>query len=177
MNFCGVTEESDRFRLALFGELLHQCERFIKTLGREVDLLKLQPSLDSPRIDFDEKSDTTIECDRLCLRSTHLAETGSQNELSRQSSPSLLTCKRSERLICTLKNSLRTDVDPTSRGHLTVHHQTFAFIFVELLLRRPMRNDVRIREKHARGILVCSEYSNGLSGLHEQCLVGFQVFQ
>src|SRR6266536_3945542 len=76
-----------------------------------------------------------------------------------------------ERLVGTLENSLRPDVDPRSRSHLPVHDEAPALEIAEHLPRGVPGDEVRIRDEHARGIRVRREYPDGFARLHEQRLV------
>src|SRR3954447_22065506 len=107
-----------------------------------VDLLQTKPSFYPLSVYLDEQSDAAIEGDSLCLRTTHFAESGGQHEFSFEISPAMLPCERTKRFICSLKNSLGSDIDPAAGGHLAIHHQSLALVFVELFLSRPVGNNV-----------------------------------
>ena len=135
----------------------------------------MQTPFDPPRIDIDEQPDTAIKSDRLRLGAAHLSKTGGQHELSGKIAPSMLTCQRAKRFIRALQDALRADVYPTPGGHLAVHHQAFTLVFVELLLRRPMRDDVCIRNEDSRRVRVRSEHPDRLARLDHQRFVFVQL--
>ena len=79
-----------------------------------------------------------------------------------------------ERLVRALHDALRADVDPRARRHLAVHHEALAVELVEVLPRRPVRHEVRVRDQHARRVRVRPENADRLARLHEQRLVVLQ---
>ncbi len=70
-----------------------------------------------------------------------------------------------------LHDSLRADVDPRTGGHLTVHHESGAFEFVELLPVGPVADEIRICDQHSRRVIVRFENAHGLARLHQQRFV------
>ena len=47
-----------------------------------------------------------------------------------------------ESFICALQDSLRADVNPAPRGHLSVHHQAGAVELVEILPVAPLSDEI-----------------------------------
>ena len=82
-----------------------------------------------------------------------------------------------ESLVGALHDALAADVDPGAGRHLPVHHQALAVELVEVLPRGPRRHEVRIRDEHARRIGMGTEDADGLPGLNQQRLVGFQALE
>src|SRR5262249_5815971 len=117
-------------------------DRIIKIFGSDIYLFQLQTPLDTPWVDFDENAYTAVESNGLWLSPTHFAQSGTENKFAAKIAPAMLTSKRAKSFVCSLQNALRPDVDPGTSGHLAVHHQTFAFVLIELLLCGPVRNDV-----------------------------------
>ena len=91
--------------------------------------------------------------------------------------PNLLRRDGTEGLERALQNALGADVDPGSRRHLAVHHQAFGFQLAELLPVGPVTDEVRIRQEHTRRPDVRAEDADGLSGLHQHCLVVLERLQ
>ena len=91
--------------------------------------------------------------------------------LPSQIAAEVLTAHFDERLVRALHDALAADVDPRARRHLAEHHQAAAIEFVEVLPRRPVRHEIRIREQHARRIGVRAEHADRLARLDQQRLV------
>ena len=81
---------------------------------------------------------------------------------------------RAEGLVGALQDALGADVDPRAGRHLPVHHQALGLELAELLPVRPVANEVRVRDQHARRPLVGAEHADRLAGLHQQGLVVLQ---
>ena len=79
-----------------------------------------------------------------------------------------------EGLVRALHDALRPDIDPRACGHLPVHHQALAIELAEMLERRPMRHEVRVRDQHARRIRMGAKHADRLPGLDAQRLVRFE---
>src|ERR1022692_1706274 len=76
-----------------------------------------------------------------------------------------------------LHNALGADVNPRTRRHLPIHRQTGALQFVKLLPVRPMADEIRICNEHARRMIVRLEHAHRLARLHQQSLVVLQLLQ
>ena len=66
------------------------------------------------------------------------------------------------------------DIDPRARSHLAVHHQALAVELVEMVKRRPVRHEIRVRDQHARRIRVRAKHADRFAGLHAQRLIAFE---
>ena len=80
-----------------------------------------------------------------------------------------------ERLERPLQDPLSSDVDPGAGGHLPEHHQTPALQLVEMLPRRPMRDEVGVGNQHARGHAMRTQDAYRLARLDEERLIVTQV--
>ncbi len=70
---------------------------------------------------------------------------------------------RSESFECSLHDALGPDIDPTSRSHLAVHHQTHAFQLMKMFPVRPGADQVRVRDQNTKRVFVSTKNSDGLS--------------
>ena len=82
-----------------------------------------------------------------------------------------------EGFVGALHDALATDVDPAAGGHLAVHRQPFGIQFVEVFPGGPVRDQVGVSDQHARRVFMRFKYADRFTGLHQQGLVAFQVFQ
>ena len=89
----------------------------------------------------------------------------------------VLLARGGERLEGALQDPLRADVDPGAGRHLAEHRQPLRLEPAELVPRRPLRDEQRVRDQHARRAFVRREDADGLAGLHEQRLVGAELEQ
>ena len=118
-----------------------------------------------------------IHGDRQRLRAAHAAAPSSHIERPLERSTKVLPRALGKRLVGALQNSLRPNVDPTSRSHLPVHHQPTRAQIIEVFLSRPVRHQVGIGDHHPRRIGVGANHANWLAALHQQRLVHFQFLQ
>ena len=82
-----------------------------------------------------------------------------------------------ERLVGALQDALGADVDPRAGGHLPVHREAELFEAAELVPVRPVADQVRVGEQHARRPLVRLHDADRLARLHEQRLVALERVQ
>src|ERR1700682_6156750 len=82
-----------------------------------------------------------------------------------------------ECFIRSLHDALAADVDPRSGGHLPEHHQPKSVELVEVIERRPVRHQVRVRDQHARRIGMGAENSDRFARLNQQRLVALELTQ
>ena len=81
------------------------------------------------------------------------------------------------RLVRALQDALRPDVDPRPGRHLAVHDQALGREVVEVLLRRPVRHKIRVRDEHPRRIRVRPHDPHRLAGLHQQRLISLETLE
>ena len=89
----------------------------------------------------------------------------------------MLSGKFDKGLVSALNNALRPDIDPRPCGHLSVHHQPALIELRKMLERCPVRDEVRVGDQHPWCLLMCTEHTNGFSGLNEQSFILFEVLQ
>ena len=81
------------------------------------------------------------------------------------------SCHRRERLIRTLHDALRPDINPRASRHLSIHGEARAFQPSKLIPIGPAPHQVAVGNQHTRRVLVCGEHRHRLATLHEQRLV------
>jgi hypothetical protein len=143
-----------------------------------VDVARLEPPLRALRIDLDAEEGRARHRRRERLRAAHAAEPRREDPAPRPVlrprdavRREVLPPRLDERLVGALQDPLRADVDPRAGRHLPVHRQSRGLEAAELVPRRPVRHDERVREQHARRVRVRAEAPDGLARLHEQRLV------
>src|SRR5882724_3627596 len=83
----------------------------------------------------------------------------------------------SERLERALHDSLATNVNPRTGGHLSVHDEAHSLEAIEFRVVRPLTDKIGIRDQNARSFFVRPEFSHGLSRLDKERLVVFEIVQ
>jgi hypothetical protein len=119
------------------------------------------------------------------LRTAHAAQTRGEGDRAGQRVATVrmaargreLLRNRAEGLVGALQDALGADVDPRAGRHLPVHHQALGLELAEVLPIRPITNEIRVRDQHARRPFVGAEYADRLAGLHQHGLVGLQPAQ
>src|SRR5690349_24977979 len=133
--------------------------------------------VDARLVDVDAKERGAIHCRGEGLRPAHSAKAGREHESSRETSAEVLARDRAERLVRTLQDSLRADVNPRASGHLAVHDQAGALQPAEVIPIRPAPHEVAVRDQHTRRPRVRAKDADGLTALYEQRLVVREPFQ
>src|SRR4029079_8180826 len=83
--------------------------------------------------------------------------------------------KLGERLVGALKNPLCADIDPTARGHLTVHRQTAVLEIAERVPVCPGGDEQCVGNQYARRPGMGAKHGDRLSRLHDERLVVFEM--
>ena len=136
----GVAFERQRSRDASLLPPFDALEGVIQIVGALVDVARGQSPLDPGGIDLDDKRNPAIHCHRQRLSAAHAAETSGDDQAASQASTKVTPRQLRQRLIRSLKNALRADVDPAARSHLSVHRQPAILEIAETLPRRPRRH-------------------------------------
>ncbi len=172
-----VADQSDRNIFFLADCVLQDAQRFIERGDHEVAVASLQAFLDALGIDVNAQKSRASHGRGEGLSSTHSAHSAGDDQLAGEISAEMLFTCSGERFEGALHDTLRTDVDPASRSHLTVHHQSGALELVELLPVRPVADEIGIGDEHARGVIVSLEDTDWFARLHQQRLIVRQILQ
>src|SRR6185369_17766682 len=125
----------------------------------------------SSPIDIDAKKTCAVHRGRKRLSAAHTAHPSRNDQLAFERPAEVLCRRRCKRLERSLNDSLAANVDPRTRGHLSVHRQAHTLEPMKLFPVRPLADEIRGRDQHSRRVFVRSENSDGLAGLNEQRLV------
>ena len=166
-----VSDKPDRQRSTFRFRGKNAVERIIEVMRHFVEVSVVDAALDTVGVDIDDEYSTVIERHGEWLRAAHTAASTRERYRTGESAVKLFACNCAERLVCSLKDALRTNVDPRTRGHLTVHREPLGFELAELWPVRPVADEVGVGDEYPRRPLVGGEDSDGLARLDEECLV------
>src|SRR5439155_12563703 len=85
--------------------------------------------------------------------------------------------RRRKRFERPLQNPLRANVDPASRRHLPVHHQSRTVQLMKAVPVIPVPHQIRIAQQHSRRVFMRPENPHWLPRLHQQRFIRFQRLQ
>ena len=174
----GVRHDADRDRLARVARRQRAIDRGIDLLDQLVAVAVLDAPGDPVAVDLRRQHHALVHRRGQRLRAAHAAEPAGDDQLSLQRRRSVVLPRRlGERLVRALQDPLRPDVDPAARRHLAEHDQPLGLQPTELLPRRPVGDEVAVRDEDARRVLVRPEHADRLAGLDQQRLVGRQRSQ
>ena len=135
-------------------------------------------------VDVDDEDGSPVERDGERLRAAHAARAGGEGQGSGEVVAGVFTFSRRERagdggkgLVGALEDPLRADVDPRPGRHLAVHREAEVLQAAELRPRRPVADEVRVGDEHARRPFVRAEDSDRLARLDQQRLVGLELVE
>ena len=111
------------------------------------------------------------------MGAAHTAETRRQDPLAGEVAAVMTSPHLDKCFVCPLHDALAADVDPRSGRHLAEHHQPEPVECIEVIERRPVRHQIRVRYQHARRIGMGAENSDRLARLDDQRLVGIELAQ
>ena len=148
-----------------------QRQRLRRVGGQPVDVADVEPSARAHLVDLDGEADPVVHRHRQRLGAAHPAETGGQRHRPAQRPAEVLAGRLGERLVRALQDALRADVDPRPGGHLAVHRQALPLELAEDLPCRPLADEVRVGDQHARRPGMGAHDADRLARLDEQGLV------
>ena len=172
-----VADQSDGGCFAFADGIFENAQSFVEAGDHDVAVAALHAALDALRIDINaEKRRAVHRCGER-LRPAHAAHAAGYDEFASQVAAKMFSSCCRKRFVSALQNSLRADVNPASRGHLAVHHQTGAVEFAEFLPIVPVAGEIGVAKKEAGRIFMGAENRDGLARLHQQRLIGFERLQ
>ena len=166
-----VADEADRATVALALRLLDLAQRRVEIGRHEVEVARLDATLEMLRVDVDDQADAVVHRDREGLRAAHAATAGREHEPTAQRAAEVRARDRREGLVGALHDALGADVDPRAGGHLPVHREALGLEAPERVPVGPLGHEVRVRDQDARREVVRAEDADRLARLHEQRLV------
>ena len=169
-----IAEHANRERFPLAASALDHRQSFVQVLCLDIEIAGLEPHLDARGLAFDRKQRCARHGRGERLRAAHAAEPSGENPFAGKVAAVMAPSDLREGLVGALHDALRADVDPRARSHLAVHHQAPAVELVEMVKRRPVRHEVRVRDQHAWGVRVRAKHADRFTGLHAQRLIGFK---
>ena len=170
----GVAEQPDRHGLPRCAGALDDLERLVDALGAVIDVTRAQAHVDARTLALDREARRAGHHGGQRLRATHAAEARGQQPAPGETAGVMLPTHLDERLVRSLHDALRADVDPRARGHLAVHHEPLAVELVEMLPGAPARHEIGVCEQDAWGVRMRFEHADGFAGLDQQSLVGLE---
>ena len=160
----------------LRGRCANARERVVEGVRHLVQVARLEPALDTARVDLHAEDRRAGHRRRERLRAAHPAEARSEDRPATEVwRAEVLLARRSERLVRALEDSLGADVDPATGCHLAEHREPQRLEPSELVPRGPARNEQGVRDEDAGRRLGRAEHGHRLAALHEKGLVGPQA--
>ena len=145
-----VADEPDRQRRVLVTGSRCKIPRLFKVSCFSVEISGVDPPLYTCGIHFNRKDSGSIHRSGQRLRSAHAAKSAGQQDLSPERTLEMLSPGGRECFVRSLNDALRSDVDPAAGGHLPIHRELQRFQTVELIARRPMRDEIGIGNQDSR---------------------------
>src|ERR1019366_4945712 len=165
--FGAISNEADGRRFAFANGIFQNAQSFVKVVDHHIAIAGAQATLDAFGIDVNAEIGAAVQSCGERLGSAHAAHAAADDEFSGKRAAKMFARGGGESFVGALQNSLRADVNPTSGGHLAVHHQAGAVEFVEIFPIIPVTDEIGIRDEDARSILVRAKNSDGLAGLDD----------
>ena len=157
-----IADQSDGDIFFFADGILQNAQRLIERGDHEIAVAGLQALLDALGIDVNsQKSRAGHGCGQR-LSSAHSAHAAADDQLAGEIAAEMFFACGGKSFEGALHDALRADIDPRAGGHLAIHHQAGALQFVELLPVRPMADQVRVGDQHARRVFVRFETPTGL---------------
>ena len=167
----GVADERDRDGLAAGGRRPRPGQRLGGIPRQAVHVAHLEPALGAGLVDLDDEAHPVVHGHGQRLGAAHPAEPGRERDGAAQGPAEMLARRLGERLERALQDALGPDVDPRARGHLPVHHQAGPLELAEVVPGRPLADQVRVGDQHARRPLVGAQDPDRLAALDQERLV------
>ena len=169
-----ISDEADGSGFAFSHGVFQNAQGFVEGGDHHVAIAGLDAALDALRVHIDAEECCTVHGRSERLGSPHAAHATSDDKFAGKSAAKVLLRSGGESFIGALQNSLGADVNPTARGHLSIHHQTGAIKLIELFPVVPVADKVGIAEENARCVLVRTKNGDRFAGLYQEGLITFQ---
>ena len=167
----GVADQRDADRLAVRGRGPRPGERLVRVAGQPVDVADVEPPPGARLVDLDDDGHAVVHGHRQRLGAAHPAQPRGQGHGPAEGAAEVLAGRLGERLVGALEDALGPDVDPGAGGHLPVHHQPASLEVAEVVPGRPLADEVRVGDEHARRPRMGPQDADRLARLDEQRLV------
>ena len=142
-----------------------------------VEIAIVNALLESFATHLRDETRAVIHGDGQRLRAAHASASCRDIQCVAQRATEMLSRRFGIGFVSALQDSLRADVDPRARGHLSEHHQAALNQIIEVLLRGPVRNEIAVGDQHARRIEMCAHDAHRFATLHQQRLIGRERFE
>src|SRR5699024_5812496 len=174
---CHITKQPDRQCLAPFFGIKGFFNRFIQVFAFNIAIACFNPPINTLLIYFYPDTNGVIHRSGQWLRSAHTTQPGRYQQFTLQRSVKLLAGTLCKSFVSTLQNTLRTNINPGTRRHLSIHRQSHFIETTELFPVGPLWYQMSIRDKHAGSFFVGFKYSHRLPALNQHSFIIFQTFE
>ena len=165
-------------RLSLCQCLILHLKSLVKAVGPCVQILPIYSPVYGPSVHFHDYRHTVVHGNRKGLGTPHLPEAGTQDPFAgKVVLAELLLRKGAQCFIGSLKNALRSYVNPGACGHLAVHYQAPFLQFPEIIPVRPLGHEHGIHYQNSGGIRMGFEDGHRFSRLDKKGIVNIHLFQ
>src|SRR5947209_8956032 len=171
MDLRTIPDQADRQRGSARLRVVGHFQTLVELEDDPIAIPVRHPPSNPGLVDLDVEAHTFVHLDRQRLSASHAAHAAGEDESAFERAAEMLPRARSERLIRPLDDPLGSDVRPSAGRHLTVHREAQLLELVERLPVRPLRDEVRIRDKDPRRVAVRLEDRDRLPALHDEGLV------
>ena len=175
-----IGADADRDGFLRVPRLERAVDRRVEPVDPHVEVTRREALVDARRVHLGDEGRPSAHRDRERLRAAHAPEARRHREPPRERAVRRAEVPPRgfrERLVRALEDSLRPDVDPGARGHLSVHRQAEGLEATEFVPGAPFRHQVRVRDEDPRGVGMRPEDPDRLAGLDEQRLVVAEPLQ
>ena len=117
----GVAFVADRDGLTRCARSFDFAQRIFARINQTVEIAQVAPALQAGAIDVDDQADAAVHRDRQRLRAAHSADAGRQRDAGLERAAEVPARQLGKRLVRSLDDALRSDVNPRTRRHLPVH--------------------------------------------------------
>ena len=173
----GITQHADGQRFPFPAGFQGPVDRCVNIMDLDIQVTGLEPFVDTPFFHFCHQGHPPVHGNGKRLGAAHPAETGRHVHCAAKGTGKMFVRSGGIRLVRPLYDTLRADIDPGSRGHLPVHHQSFLLQFIEMRPVSPFRYELRIGKQDTRRILVRPQDTHRFPALDQQGFVVFEIFQ
>jgi hypothetical protein len=171
----GVAQQPDGTGLPRLPVAFHPPQGLLQILHDLIEEPVLQASPRPARVHLHDQAYPLVHRDGQGLGAAHLPQARRQHPLPLKTAPEMSPGTGRQRLVGSLEDALRADIDPGPGRHLAEHDQALALQLVEDLPGGPVGDQVAVGDQDAGGQLVGAEDGDRLAGLHQKGFVGLQV--
>ena len=163
----GIAKDTDAFGFAFTTVMDGRINGIVNIGMLLVEVAGFEPLINPPLFHFSYQGHAFVHGNGQGLGAAHSTKTSGNIQGAFEGTTKMFIGCGSIGLVGTLYNALRTDIDPGTGRHLSVHHQAFLFQFGKMFPVGPVGYQLRIADQYPGRVFMGFEYTHRFARLYQ----------